>query len=57
MKGQLDAPTRDEVGAYLRKNRLILVNIREAPKQIKLSFGGQRSRRATSSSSPGSSPR
>src|SRR5580765_2157848 len=41
-KGQLDAPTKDEVGAYLRKNRLILVNVREAPKQIKLSLGGPR---------------
>ena len=41
-KGQLDAPTKDEVGAYLRKNRLILVNVREQPKQIKLSFGAQR---------------
>jgi type IV pilus assembly protein PilC len=35
-------PSKDEVSTYLRKNRLILVNIREAPKQIKLSFGGQR---------------
>jgi len=41
-KGQLDVATKDEVGAYLRKNRLILVNVREAPKQIKLSIGGQR---------------
>jgi type IV pilus assembly protein PilC len=41
-KGQLDAPSKDEVSAYLRKNRLILVNVREAPKQISLSFGGQR---------------
>ena len=41
-KGQLDAPSKDEVVAYLRKNRLIVVNVREAPKQIKLSLGGQR---------------
>jgi type IV pilus assembly protein PilC len=41
-KGQLDVSTKDEVGAYLRKNRLILVNVREAPKQIKLSIGGPR---------------
>jgi len=41
-KGQVDVPTKDEVGAYLRKNRLILVNVRETPKQIKLSLGGQR---------------
>ena len=38
-KGQLDVPSKDEVGAYLRKNRLILVNVRETPKQIKLSLG------------------
>jgi type IV pilus assembly protein PilC len=38
-KGQLDVPSKDEVGAYLRKNRLILVSVRETPKAIKLSFG------------------
>ena len=38
-KGQLDAPSKDDVSTYLRKNRLILVNVREAPKQIKLSLG------------------
>ncbi|HEX7337660.1 MAG TPA: type II secretion system F family protein [Gemmatimonadales bacterium] len=43
-KGQLDVPSKDEVSAYLRKNRLILVNVREAPKQISFSFGGQRIR-------------
>jgi type IV pilus assembly protein PilC len=43
-KGQLDVPSKDEVSAYLRKNRLILVSVREAPKQISLSFGGQRIR-------------
>jgi type IV pilus assembly protein PilC len=41
-KGQLDAPTKDEVSAYLRKNRLILISVREAPKQINISFGGGR---------------
>ncbi|HEY8258331.1 MAG TPA: type II secretion system F family protein [Gemmatimonadales bacterium] len=41
-KGQLDVPNKDEVGAYLRKNRLMLVNVREAPKQIKLNLGAQR---------------
>ncbi len=35
-KGQLDVPTKDDVTAYLRKNRLILVSLREAPKQITL---------------------
>jgi len=41
-KGQLDVSTKDDVGAYLRKNRLILVSVREAPKQIKFSMGGPR---------------
>ena len=39
MKGQMQAQNRDEVVGHIRKNRLILVNIREAPKQIKFSFG------------------
>lgn len=39
MKGQMQATTRDEVVGHIRKNRLILVNIREAPKQMKFSFG------------------
>jgi len=42
-KGQLDVPSPAEVNNYLRKNRLILVSVREAPKQIKFSMpGGQR---------------
>jgi type IV pilus assembly protein PilC len=41
-KGQLDVTSKDEVSAYLRKNRLILVSVREAPKQIKFSMGGPR---------------
>jgi len=41
-KGQLDVATKDDVSAHLRKNRLILVSVREAPKQIKLSMGGPR---------------
>ena len=39
-KGQLDVPSQSEVSNYLRKNRLILVSVREAPKQIKLSMPG-----------------
>jgi type IV pilus assembly protein PilC len=39
-KGQVDVQSKDEVSAYLRKNRMILVSVREAPKPIKLSFGG-----------------
>ena len=39
MKGQMQAQTRDEVVGHIRKNRMILVNIREAPKQMKFSLG------------------
>src|SRR6476661_3322119 len=41
-KGQMDVANKDDVTAYLRKNRLIVVNVREQPKQIKLSFGAPR---------------
>ncbi|HKT59456.1 MAG TPA: type II secretion system F family protein [Gemmatimonadales bacterium] len=41
-KGQMDVATKDDVTAYLRKNRLIMVSVREAPKAIKLSMGGSR---------------
>jgi type IV pilus assembly protein PilC len=41
-KGQMDVANKDDVSAYLRKNRLILVSVREAPKQIKFSLGGSR---------------
>src|ERR687892_294866 len=41
-KGQLEVSSKDDVSAYLRKNRLILVSVREQPKQINISFGGQR---------------
>jgi type IV pilus assembly protein PilC len=41
-KGQMDVASKDDVSSYLRKNRLILVSVREAPKQIKLSMGGSR---------------
>jgi type IV pilus assembly protein PilC len=41
-KGQMDVASKDDVTAYLRKNRLIMVNVREQPKQIKLSLGGPR---------------
>jgi type IV pilus assembly protein PilC len=36
LKGTLDVPTRDEVIAFIRKNRMILVSVREAPTQLKL---------------------
>src|SRR6478672_6009616 len=41
-KGQMDVSSKDDVTAYLRKNRLIMVSVREQPKQIKLSLGGPR---------------
>jgi type IV pilus assembly protein PilC len=41
-KGQLEVASQAEVSAYLRKNRLMLVSVREAPKSINISFGKQR---------------
>src|ERR671921_993359 len=41
-KGQLDVASKEDVSAYPRKNRLILVSVREAPKQISFSMGGPR---------------
>ena len=38
-KGQLDVPSKDDVTSYLRKNRMMLVSLREAPKPLKLSLG------------------
>jgi type IV pilus assembly protein PilC len=37
--GELDLPSRDEVIGYLRKQRLVPVNVRSKPKDISLSFG------------------
>jgi type IV pilus assembly protein PilC len=36
LKGTLDVPTKDEVIAFIRKNRMILVSAREAPAQVRL---------------------
>lgn len=36
LKGMLDVPTRDEVIAFIRKNRMILVSVREAPAQVRM---------------------
>jgi type IV pilus assembly protein PilC len=44
-KGQVDVKSREEVSAYLRKNRMILVSVREAPKKITL--GGSKGRVTT----------
>jgi len=40
--GEVDLPSRDDVIAHLRKNRMVVVQVRAAPKQFKLSlkFGG-----------------
>ena len=35
-KGQLEAQSPEEVNAHLRKNRMMLVSVRQAPKAIKL---------------------
>ena len=38
-KGQVDVKTREEVSAYLPKNRMMLVSVREAPKKMTLGGG------------------
>jgi type IV pilus assembly protein PilC len=38
-KGQVDLKSRGEVSSYLRKNRMILVSVREAPKKVSLGGG------------------
>src|ERR671910_3157172 len=35
-KGQVDVKSKEEVSAYLRKNRMILVSVREAPTKVTL---------------------
>ena len=40
MKGTQDAPNREEVTKFLRKNKMAVVSIREQPKDIKIKFGG-----------------
>jgi type IV pilus assembly protein PilC len=37
--GSIDLPTHDDVVAHLRKNRMIVVKIQQAPKELKISFG------------------
>jgi type IV pilus assembly protein PilC len=39
-KGQLDVGSQADVSNYLRKNRLMLVSVREAPKQISFKMPG-----------------
>ncbi|MGE0554150.1 MAG: type II secretion system F family protein [Gemmatimonadales bacterium] len=40
LKGTLDVPSRDEVMAYLNKNRMLLVSVREQPKQLQFKLPG-----------------
>jgi type IV pilus assembly protein PilC len=40
LKGTMDVPTREEVIAFIRKNRMILVSVREQPAQISFKFPG-----------------
>ena len=40
LKGSFEAPTRDDLLGHLRKNRLVLVSVREAPRAIKLQLPG-----------------
>ncbi len=40
MKGTLDVPSKDDVMAYLKKNRLLLVTVREQPKQYAFKIPG-----------------
>jgi type IV pilus assembly protein PilC len=38
-KGQVEVKSREEVSAYLRKNKMMLVSVREAPKKMTLGGG------------------
>jgi type IV pilus assembly protein PilC len=38
MKGTLDVPSRDDVIKHIKQQKMIVVNVREQPKQITLSF-------------------
>jgi len=40
-KGELEVASRDDVTAYLRRNRMILVNVREAPQKVQLKLGAK----------------
>src|SRR4249920_2320081 len=44
---KIDLPSRDDVIAHLRKNRMVVVQVRQAPREFKLSFkfgGGVKTR-------------
>jgi type IV pilus assembly protein PilC len=38
LKGTLDVPTKDEVLRHIKQQKMIVVNVREQPKQITISF-------------------
>lgn len=38
--GSIDLPSENDVIGHLRKNRMIVVKVQQAPKDIKISFGG-----------------
>ncbi|MHB1328453.1 MAG: type II secretion system F family protein [Gemmatimonadales bacterium] len=40
MKGTLDVPSKDDVMAYLKRNRMLLVTVREQPKQLAFKLPG-----------------
>jgi type IV pilus assembly protein PilC len=39
LKGTLDVPTKDEVLKHIKQQKMIMVNVREQPKQLSFSFG------------------
>src|SRR6266853_3698415 len=38
VQDKIDLPTRDDVIAHLRKNKMVVVQVRQAPKELKISF-------------------
>jgi type IV pilus assembly protein PilC len=40
LKGTIEAANKDDAAKQLRQKKLLLVNLREQPRQLKLSFGG-----------------
>ena len=37
--GSIDLPSENDVVAHLRKNRMIVVKVQQAPKQLNFTFG------------------
>jgi type II secretory pathway component PulF len=55
-QGEIELPTREEVVGYLRRQKLIPVKVEQKKAAGSPSPSARGSRRATSSSSPASSP-